>query len=241
MDIITDEMLANLETAIGYVFVDRRFLDEALTHRSFVNECGNKALNDNQRLEFFGDAVIDFVLSRMLLDIFPHSREGALSKIRATLVDEESLAGIAVTIGLGECLKLGRGEEKSGGRMKRSLLADAYEALIAAVFLDGGLDPVQRLLSDHFEPFLKKPSGIFAGKDFKTDLQELAQATHNTIPRYHLKEISGPEHDRLFSVTVYVETELLGEGSGRSKKEAEQAAARAGIAKLKSNSAVVLA
>ncbi len=240
MDIITDVLLANLETAIGYAFVNRRILDEALTHRSFVNECANKTSHDNQRLEFFGDAVIDFVLSRMLLDIFPNSREGELSKIRASLVDEESLAALAAMIGLGDCLKLGRGEERSGGRAKRSLLADAYEALIAAVYLDGGLDPVQRLLEAHFEPYLRKPSVIFAGKDFKTDLQELAQATYNAIPRYHLKEISGPEHDRLFTVTVYVETELLGEGSGRSKKEAEQAAARAGIAALKSNSGSVL-
>ncbi len=144
------DLLATLESAIDYRFADRSILAEALTHRSFVNESGGTWVKDNQRFEFFGDAVIDFLLSRMLLERFPRSREGELTKIRASLVDEASLASLAERIGLGACLRLGRGEEKSGGREKRSLLADAYEALMAAVYLDGGIEPVQRLVEAHF-------------------------------------------------------------------------------------------
>ena len=224
----------DFEAVLGYMFVDPRLLDEALTHRSFVNETGrNKSARDNQRLEFFGDAVIDFILSGMLLQLFPDSREGELTKIRATLVDEESLAGIASGLGLGAFLKLGRGEEKSGGREKRSILADAYEALIAAVYLDGGLGSAQRLVETHLGPFLKDRNVIFSVKDHKTDFQELAQVARNATPRYVLTEVSGPDHNRFFTVAVYLGAELMGEGSGRSKKEAEQAAAKIGAERLK--------
>jgi ribonuclease-3 len=227
-----DDLLMALETAINYRFGNRRFLEEAMTHRSFLNEAGDKAARDNERLEFFGDAVIDFFISGLLLERFPECREGELTRIRAALVAEESLALLARQIGLGRYLRLGRGEDKSGGREKRSLLADAYEALLAAVYLDGGAEPARRLVSEHFIPFMTGPVIGPAGRDYKTEFQELAQAERGMTPRYVLKDASGPDHDRLFVIQVLVGEECLGEGAGRSKKEAEQAAAKAGIERL---------
>lgn len=226
------DLLAALESAIDYRFADRSLLAEALTHRSFVNESGGTWVKDNQRFEFFGDAVIDFLLSRMLLERFPRSREGELTKIRASLVDEASLACLAERIGLGACLRLGRGEEKSGGREKRSLLADAYEALMAAVYLDGGIEPVQRLVEAHFARLMADREALSGGTDYKTEFQEMAHALRGAAPRYVLRKVTGPDHERSFTVALFIGDELMGEGTGRSKKEAEQAAAREGIARL---------
>lgn len=225
-----------LEDVLGYSFKDHRLLDEALTHRSFINESDDKSISDNQRLEFFGDAVIDFILSGLLLELFPDCREGELTKIRATLVDEKSLARLASELGLGAFLKMGRGEERSGGRVKRSLLADAYEALVAAVYLDGGLDSVQRFLVDQFRPLLVNRRNVMAGRDYKTDLQELAQAARSIMPRYVLTDIAGPDHEQYFTVEVFLGNELFGKGSGQSKKEAEQSAARSGLERLRESS-----
>jgi ribonuclease III len=222
--------LAELELAIGYRFQNRMLLEEALTHRTFVNEAGGG--KDNQRLEFFGDAVLDFLLSDMLLVQFPASREGELTRMRAALVDEASLAKIAAALDLGACLRLGRGEEKGGGRQKRSLLADAYEALLAALYLDGGLDAVRRVVQEHFGPLLAS-SEVLSGRDFKTDLQERARIMRGELPRYQIKDVSGPDHDRRFTIEIYLGDDLMGEGVGRTKKEAEQAAARAATILLK--------
>src|SRR5512137_443133 len=183
--------LQELEEALGYCFRNRDLLVEALTHRSCGNEARGEPVRDNERLEFFGDAILDFVLSRMLLERFPASREGELSRLRATLVDEEHLASRARAIGLGEHLRLGRGEERSGGRSKRSLLADAYEALLAAVYLDGGLEPVERLVAGQFGPALAAATLADLAKDFKSELQELTQATLGTTPTYRLATTSG--------------------------------------------------
>ncbi len=231
---IGNDMLGNLERAISYTFINRLILHEALTHRSFVNETGDKSVKDNERLEFFGDAVIDFFLSEQLFEHFPDSREGELTRIRASLVDEESLAQLAARLDLGRYLFLGRGEEKSGGRRKKSILADAYEALVAAVYLDGGAGPVKRLIEIHFLPLMEKCATGTVSRDYKTEFQELAQALRGATPRYTLKKSSGPDHDRVFTVETCIGGECLGEGSGRSKKEAEQAAARQGFARLKS-------
>lgn len=224
------DRLAQLEEAIGYRFRDRSYLQEVLTHRTIVNEAGGG--KDNQRLEFFGDAVLDFLLSDMLLVQFPASREGELTRMRAALVDETSLATIAASLDLGSCLRLGRGEEKGGGRQKRSLLADAYEALLAALYLDGGIDPVRRVVKEHFTPLLSSGE-VLSGRDFKTELQERARLVRGDLPRYQIKEISGPDHDRRFAIELYLGDEVLGEGVGRTKKEAEQAAARAALVLLK--------
>jgi len=221
--------LAAVEDTLGYTFRDRALLLEALTHRSYINEAGGG--RDNQRLEFFGDAVLDFLLSGLLLTHFPKSREGELTRIRAALVDETSLSAISTSLGLGLALRLGRGEEKGGGREKRSLLADAYEALLAALYLDGGLEPTTRVVERHFLPLLT--SGAQLGRDYKTDLQERAHLQAGVLPRYVLKEVSGPDHDRRFTVEIYLGERLMGEGTGRSKKEAEQAAAQVACALLK--------
>ena len=232
-----NDVLVDLESAIQYRFCNRDLLLEALTHRSFVNESGGKGAKDNQRLEFFGDAVIDFLLSRMLLDRFPDSREGELSKIRASLVDEASLALLAGKVGLGAYLKLGRGEERSGGREKRSLLADAYEALVAAVYLDGGIEPAQRLLEAHFSLLMDGRADLSSARDCKTEFQEAAHALRGSLPHYILRGITGPDHERSYTAAVFIGEDLMGEGSGSSKKEAEQAAAREGLERLKTGSA----
>jgi len=230
-------MLGELESAIDYRFADRRLLLEALTHRSFINESGDRSVKDNERLEFFGDAAIDFFLSYQLLERFPDSREGELTRMRASLVDEESLARLAVQLDLGKYLWLGRGEEKSGGRGKKSILADAFEALVAAIYLDGGAVPVRRLVATHFAPLMERHAAGTVSRDYKTEFQELNQAFRGATPRYVLKETAGPDHDRLFTVEAFVDGECLGEGTGRTKKEAEQSAARAGLDRLKPTAA----
>ncbi|GFO68156.1 ribonuclease 3 [Geomonas limicola] len=218
-----NERLQRVESALGYSFANQELLEEALTHRTYVNEAGGG--RDNQRLEFFGDAVLDFLLSEMLLVQFPGSREGELTRIRASLVEEVSLARLAVTLDLGAALRLGRGEEKGGGREKRSLLADAYEALLAAVYLDGGIEAVRQVVRQQFGELLLGGDGL-AGRDFKTALQERARLERGVLPRYQLKLVSGPDHDRRFTVELFLGDQLMGEGEGRSKKEAEQAAAK---------------
>ncbi|RII27602.1 MAG: ribonuclease III [Geobacter sp.] len=228
--------LTGLEAAIDYTFKDRHLLCQALTHRSYLNEAGDRSLLDNERLEFFGDTVLDFFLSAILLERFPESREGELTRVRSSLVDEESLAGIALSLGLGEYLLLGRGEEKSGGREKRSLLADAYEALLAAVYLDGGMRPARRLIRSHFGPLLvgkERPPG---GKDHKTEFQELVQARWGKTPHYVVTGSEGPDHERSFTVAAMVGDDVLGIGDGGSKKEAAQAAARNALVRLAGDS-----
>jgi ribonuclease-3 len=230
----TVKPIATLEKAIDYDFIDKMLLVEALTHPSFINESGGKVKKDNQRLEFLGDVVIGLVLSHELFNHFPDSREGELTKLRASLVDEASLAIQAQKIHLGEYLRLGRGEEKSGGRGKPSLLADAYEALLAAVYLDGGLAQAAALIKSHLSPVVEN-GGMRITGDFKTELQELAHRLRGLAPRYQLQGVSGPDHDRLFSVAVFIGDEPMGAGTAKSKKEAEQSAACQGIALLKKN------
>jgi ribonuclease III len=224
------EMLAGLESTIGYRFDNRQLLVEALTHRSFINEAREPGLRDNQRLEFFGDAVLGLLVSSRLLDLFPASCEGSLSKARAALVDEETLATIAEGICLGECLTLGRGEEKTGGRKKKSVLADAFEALVAAVYLDGGIDAAKLFVDRFFCPLMESGKVHGIAKDHKTRFQELSQALYGTVPLYHVENISGPDHDRLFTVTACIGQRTLGRGRGRTKKEAEQSAAQEALA-----------
>lgn len=222
-----------LESSIGHRFVNRQLLAEALTHRSYVNERrGHERVQDNERLEFFGDAVLGLLVGKMLFTRFPESREGVLARMKASLVDEETLAGLAAAMGLGRYLRLGRGEERSGGRERRSLLANTYEALLAAVYLDGGSEPAERIVERDFAPLLAGIASGAAGRDFKTEFQEAAQSRFGTAPTYALIATDGPPHDRRFTVAAFVGSEQMGEGSGRSKKEAEQAAARECLARL---------
>jgi ribonuclease-3 len=224
--------LEGLEAAIGYRFTDRRFLEEALTHRSWLNEFRSSTVRDNERLEFFGDAILGFCIGKMLLQQFPESREGALARMKSALVGEETLADLASAVDLGRYLRLGRGEERTGGRQRRSLLANALEALLAATYLDGGMAPVERFVEEWFGPRLADVASGVTGRDFKTELQEIAQTLYGAPPRYVLSETSGPPHDLRFTMAAYVGDDLLGEGTGKSKKEAEQAAARQGLERL---------
>lgn len=233
-----NDTLAGLEAVIDYRFVDRALLEEALTHRSFANEAADRGMRDNERLEFFGDAILAFCVSRELLAHFPASSEGELTRARAVLVDERSLAAIADEIGLGSHLRLGRGEERTGGRTKRSLLANAFEALLAAVYLDGGIDVAQRLVRERLVPHFRDIARRAAGQDAKTEFQELAQASCGATPHYTLVETAGPDHARLFTVAVSLGAQEYGRGRGGSKKAAEQEAARNGLERLRATAAV---
>lgn len=230
-----DSKMTEVESIAGYTFNDSLLLKEALTHRSFLNEGDGRGEKDNERLEFFGDAILGFTLSELLFQRFPSYREGELTKLRASLVDEESLAAISQRIGLGRHLRLGRGEERSGGREKKSILADAYEAFLAAIYLDGGIDSVRRVVLFHLEQLLEERSHAAAPIDFKTEFQELVQSRFGITPHYRLVNASGPDHLRMFTVSACVGTDCVGEGTGRSKKEAEQAAAREGLLRLRAS------
>jgi ribonuclease-3 len=212
-----------LEAVLGYRFTRRELLERALTHRSFANESRGGA-GDNEKLEFLGDAVLDLVVGHHLMDAFPALREGELSVTRAQVVSESCLSEVAGELGLGEFLRLGRGEERTGGRDKPSLLADGFEAVVAAVYLDGGFEAarelVERLLGDRLR-------GIDATgfADFKTRLQESAQAKLKATPEYRVVGEAGPDHDKTFEVAVVIKNREWARAAGKSKKAAEQRAA----------------
>lgn len=219
-----EDALERLEEAIGHVFRERGHLRDALTHRSFVNERPDLAPRDNERMEFLGDAILDLAASALLWRHYPEAREGELSRRRADLVCERGLAQIARDLSLGEVLRLGRGEEKSGGRDKPRLLASALEALVAAVYLDSGeqeaITVARGLLAPHVD-------AIAPGeRDYKSRLQEYLQARGKPPPVYALERTEGPDHDRVFHVEVQVTEAVTGRGHGRSKLRAEQLAAR---------------
>jgi ribonuclease-3 len=212
-----------------YRFLNPALLTEALTHKSHVNEGKGSERKHNERLEFLGDAVLSLVISDYLAQRFPHLSEGALSKLKAKVVSEGSLAAAAKRLSLGARLKLGRGEELSKGREKASLLADALEAVIAAVYLDGGLEASRVFTLDVLGEELRRiesREAIPGGEDYKTQFQEWCQKRYETLPRYVTVRESGPDHQKLFEVEVQVEGKVVGTGQGRSKKEAEQMAAR---------------
>ncbi len=219
--------------AIGYVFRDPALLEEALTHRSYVNEVRPKRGRDNERLEFLGDAILALLISHYLTTAFPDDTEGELSKKKAALVSEQSLAAAARRLNLGRYLRLGRGEERTQGREKSSLLANVFEAVIAAVYLDGGLDPAQSLAQRAMVEVMKElheTSGVEYSKDYKTRYQEWCQKRFETLPRYVTIRESGPDHEKTFEVQVTVMGDVIGLGVGRTKKEAEQMAAKHALA-----------
>jgi len=224
-----DPAVAALEARLGCALPDAALALAAITHKSFVNERRGEALLDNERLEFLGDAVIDLAVSHRLMERFPEAREGDLSKIRASLVDEAALARMARALDLGPLLRLGRGEELTGGREKASLLADALEAVVAAVYLGGGLTPVLGLLDGFLREAFERAAAGTLDRDYKTQMQELAQGRARATPRYRVVAERGPDHEKTFEVEVEVRGEVLGRGVGRSKKDAEQGAARSGL------------
>ena len=214
--------MASLEQKIGYTFQNKGFLRLALTHSSYANE--SRSGENNERQEFLGDAVLSIVVSDYLFQRF-HMAEGDLTRIRASLVCEKSLCGFAREIGLGDHLLLGKGEEMTGGRDRASVLADAFEALIAAIYLDGGIEQAKGFIL----PFAQ---GSLEGEveqgftDYKTQLQEIVQKNPGELLAYRLVEETGPDHDKRFVVEVLLNSNIIGKGQGRSKKAAEQAAAK---------------
>ena len=223
-------MLNELEMALGYTFRSRKLLENALTHSSYANEKWKNGLASNERLEFLGDSILGFVVAEALYRRFPDHPEGDLTRMRADLVCENSLAQVAARLHLGKFLLLGHGEEQGGGRSRSSIPAAAVEALIAAAYLDGGFQAargiVERLI------LADAPKGRPRNADFKTALQELVQRKKNQALSYTLLEESGPDHDKTFRVEVLLNGQVVGIGSGTSKKRAEQAAAEQAIDRL---------
>lgn len=229
---MTFHSLEPLETALGHLFRDKALLHQAMHHSSYVNEQHNPLLKDNERLEFLGDAVLDLTVTHILMDRFPKSREGDLSRMRAAIVNETQLASIAQHLRLGDYIRLGKGETLSHGEQKASILADAFEAVMAAVYLDGGLAAAFSVVKRHFSQTIASINEKIATEDYKSQLQELVQARFKTIPQYRVVRESGPDHDKTFEVHLTVADKLTTWGKGKSKKAAEQDAASAALRKL---------
>jgi len=223
-------MIKDLETAIGYKFKNITILQNALTHSSYANECWHDNLKSNERLEFLGDSILGMVVAEHLFRSFPDRLEGDLTRMRADMVCEKSLAKIAQQVDLGKYLLLGHGEEQSGGRNRPSILADAVESVLAACFLDGGMEPAERFI--HQFVLCNIPTEEMKNRDYKTALQELVQQKKNQQISYQLVGESGPDHDKSFVVEVSLNEIVVGRGEGSSKKRAEQDAARMAIDKL---------
>ena len=229
---MSDHQLPSLENDLGYQFKEVGLLQEALQHSSYVNEQHDPVLKDNERLEFLGDAVLDLVVTHILMKRFPETREGDLSRMRAIIVNESQLAAVAQNLTLGSYVLLGRGETLSNGQEKTSILADALEAVIAAVYLDGGLHAVSEVIEKQFSEIVEGVEERLEAEDFKSRLQELVQARFKTIPYYKVERESGPDHDKTFEVRLSVGTFLTTRGRGKSKKAAEQAAASVALRRL---------
>ena len=219
---LTDTELAGFEEKIGYRFKDRSLLIQAFTHSSFVNEQKINKKGDYERLEFLGDAVLEMISSAFLFKNFPEKKEGEMSKLRANLVCEGALAYDATSLNLKDYIQLGKGEESTGGRNKDSIISDVMEAVIGALFLDGGIDVAKRFIDSYVLSDIKIASRF---ADSKSGLQELCQKENLGEIRYEITGESGPEHDKIFQVIVFVGEKKLGEGSGKTKKAAEQKAA----------------
>ena len=223
-------MINELESSIGYRFKNITLLQNALAHSSYANERWHDSLRSNERLEFLGDSILGMVVAEYLYRNFPDRPEGDLTRMRADMVCERSLAVIAERIDLGNHLLLGNGEETSGGRTRDSILADAVESVIAACFLDGGMEPARKFI--HSFVLTEVPLRKLRNADYKTALQELVQQKKNQILSYELVEESGPDHDKHFVSQVSLNGAVVGTGEGRSKKKAEQDAAHAAIEHL---------
>jgi ribonuclease-3 len=226
--------LADIQQRIAYTFRDPELLTRALTHKSYSNE--NRVPSHNERMEFLGDAVLNLIVSEFLMKTCPDSTEGDLSRLRAAVVSEPALARIARDIGLGSYLLLGKGEEQSGGRNKASLLADCLEALIASIYLDTGKDAAQAFVMRFFEEVIRRSCTSGGTLDYKTELQELCQERLKRLPEYRVSSETGPDHQKQFEVTVSINGQVGGRGTGKSKKEAEQCAAKEALEKLSTRS-----
>ena len=222
--------VSELQQQIAFTYRDPRLLEHALTHKSYANE--NRLSEHNERMEFLGDSVLNLVVSELLMNALPGASEGELSRIRAAVVSEPSLAAVAREIGLGEFLLVGRGEEQTGGRDKDSLLADSLEALVASLYLDGGLDRAGAFIARFFKDTIDRVRTAGGIADHKTELQELCQERLKTLPEYRVAYESGPDHRKEFTIELLIQGEIYGRGIGRNKKEAEQRAAKEALEKL---------
>lgn len=213
-----------LEKILGYTFRNKSLLLNALTHSSYANEARN-GITSNERLEFLGDSVLSIVVSNYLFEHYQHLPEGHLTKVRSSLVCENSLYEFAKTIDLGDYIMLGKGEENTGGRKRPSILADAFEAVIAAVYLDGGIENASKYVLSFIPKDLSLKKAV-SNNDYKTILQEVIQKNPEEKVEYFLKSAVGPDHDKTFTIQVKLNSNVIGEGTGHSKKQAEQAAAK---------------
>ena len=228
---MTAIQLTGLQEKLGYYFTDISLLEAALTHSSYANENKKSGMVSNERLEFLGDSVLGMTVAALIYNSKPELPEGRMTRHRAELVCEKSLATLAVKLGLGECILLGRGEEKGGGRERPSILADCVEAVLAAMYLDGGFEPVSRVISEHLASGANwsEPGNT----DYKTALQETVQEKPGQSLSYHVTDERGPDHLKFFTVEVRLSGNILAQGEGKSKKEAEQAAAKAALRELR--------
>jgi ribonuclease-3 len=222
--------VSELQQQIAFTYRDPRLLERALTHKSYANE--NRLSEHNERMEFLGDSVLSLVVSELLMNALPGASEGELSRIRAAVVSEPSLAAVARTIGLGEFLLVGRGEEQTGGRDKDSLLADSLEALVASLYLDGGMEPAGAFITRFFRDTIDRVQAAGGAADHKTELQELCQERLKILPEYRVVSETGPDHRKEFTVELSIRGEVCGRGTGRNKKEAEQRAAKEALERL---------
>jgi len=221
-----------IEKKIVYEFRSKELLDEALRHSSFVNEQPDADLRDNERFEFLGDAVLNLIVGHILMERYPNANEGDLSRTRANMVNESQLAIIARAIDLGAFIRLGKGEIQTNGRDKNSILAGAFEALIAAVYLDGGFKTAFKFIENNFVPLLDSVNSAIDSYDYKSQLQEWVQEEQGSMPHYKVVREEGPDHDKTFWISVKV-FDVESDGQGKNKKMAEQDAARKALEKLK--------
>ena len=228
---------------LGYEFKTPSYLRQALTHKSFLPSEKEESFGNNERLEFLGDAVLDLVISEMLMEKFPQLEEGGLSKFRASLVSETGLKKQAQALDLGTCLLLGRGEEITGGREKNSLLADTFEAVMAAIYIDSrknhGINQVSKVIQNLFLPNLPNDAEDYITRDFKSELQEYVQKIFGIASTYELVEETGPDHEKEFTMAVFINEKEYGRGIGASKKLASQLAAENALQKILNKSSFI--
>jgi ribonuclease-3 len=229
----SSENLIGLEHSIGYTFRKKVLLKEALTHKSFAHEQQKRRIVFNERMEFLGDAVLELVMSEYLYSTYQDYTEADLSKLKAYAVQESTLADIAQGLNIGDFLKLGKGEELTGGRRKPSLLANAYEALLAAIYLDGGYRKAKNFVLSFLAPKIDDLVTNNFVFDFKTKFQEVVQAQFGILPKYITHKEEGPEHKKIFEVKVFINDDYYGSGKGKTKKAAAQKAAEAGLKKIR--------
>ncbi len=227
------EFIRQLEVVVGHTLKDVRLLEVALTHRSFVNEAGNEDLQDNERLEFLGDAVLGMIITDLLMHRYPQEQEGVLSKYRSAIVNEKSLAAAGRAAQLGEYIRFGKGEEMTQGREKDSILANTFEAVVAGLYLSGGLLDAEAFVQRFLYSNIEKVPVTLERHDYKTALQELTQQRLRTIPKYVLVHEGGPDHDKVFESQVMILRKVYGSGKAKSKKDSEQICAQEALEALR--------